>query len=163
MQDYALLSTLLYNKDIGDLDEPTLQQLETYTDSDYYTEAWAKNILTGHGWHFPPDYSRDYTPPQALIETVGAGLPNAAQAMSLLTVQPNPASDQVSFNYQVPENTEQLQLRVIDITGRTVWEQATRSTVGSLQWQVGATPRGLYLYQLWVNGKLLESGKLIVK
>jgi hypothetical protein len=163
MQDYALLANMLYNKSLDSLGAPTLQQLEAYTNSGYYSEAWAKNILAGHGWHFPPDYTRDYTPPQALIETVGVGLPNAEQAASLLTVQPNPASDQVSFNYQVHENTEALQLRVIDVTGRTVWEQTARSTTGSLQWQVGSAPGGLYLYQLWSNGELLESGKLFIK
>ena len=163
MQDYALLANMLYNKSLDSLGEPTLQQLEAYTDSGYYSEAWAKNILAGHGWHFPPDYTRDYTPPQALIDIGNTGTPSADKAVSLLRVQPNPASDQVRFDYQVPENTEQLQLRVIDITGRAVWQQAAHSTVGSLQWQIGTAPRGLYLYQLWANGELLESGKLIVK
>ena len=43
-----------------------------------------------------------------------------------------------------------------------VLDKEARSTTGSLQWQVESAPWGLYLYQLWGNGELLESGKLLV-
>jgi hypothetical protein len=73
-------------------------------------------------------------------------------------VFPNPATDQITFSW--PSVSEQLNLKIIQLTGACVTNRQIRSkeTI-SLE----DLPMGIYIYQISDKQQLLKAGKLVVE
>ncbi|MEM9024582.1 MAG: ASPIC/UnbV domain-containing protein, partial [Bacteroidota bacterium] len=94
---------------------------------------------------------------------------SAGEAVAALplkaVVSPNPFSDQVQFQVQVPAGTA-WQLTVSDVTGREVFSESMRASNGQ-PWAWAGTdqhgnpvPNGVYFYRLSSTDQVL-SGKLV--
>ncbi len=82
-----------------------------------------------------------------------------AQDPSEFGVHPNPASQQVRFEFS--DRAERI--RIFDMTGRTVQSLSVAQAKGSKQVQVNDLEKGLYLYRVEdENGRQLYSDKLQV-
>lgn len=75
---------------------------------------------------------------------------------------PNPATEQVSFSYQLPSDTPAAQLVVYNLLGQRVATQPVRTAIGELTLSVSAFPAGLYLAALEADGHRLATRKLLV-
>ena len=95
----------------------------------------------------------------ALVDTEEAPLPEAAIQ---LQAYPNPSSGPVRFRYQLPPGSRRALLRIVDISGRELWQQAVPGPEGELQWPAEVPP-GLYFYQLLAEGRPLRAGKVVLR
>ncbi len=77
---------------------------------------------------------------------------------------PNPASDVVNFQFNEASLREfqQVNLVLFDQLGKQIREENLRER-NELQLNVSSLHRGLYLYQIWADGNIAHTGKLIVK
>ncbi len=81
-------------------------------------------------------------------------LPPAAGAPTGLAAEshPNPVTgDATTFRVSGPlaDAVEEIRVRVVDLSGRTVWEDSTAG--GALSWHAGGIANGVYLYEVQVK------------
>ena len=86
-----------------------------------------------------------------------------AQMAPMLSIQPNPASTWVAFNYQVPDNTGLLQLRVRDAGGRVVHSLQAAGTVGQQVWDTRNAAPGVYSVELLREGRSIHTERLVIQ
>lgn len=68
---------------------------------------------------------------------------------NLITANPNPAKNQVVFNWNNEESAKgEIAIRVVDQNGRIVLEQNVRAEQSTLIWDCLQVPAGVYFYQL---------------
>jgi subtilisin family serine protease len=80
-----------------------------------------------------------------------------------LTVYPNPASEEVTVYYSLPQSSRQGLLKISDIVGRTLAEIPLNNSQGSVIIPVTGYSAGVYICTLTSGKTLLGSQKLIVK
>lgn len=78
-----------------------------------------------------------------------------------ISVQPNPASDFVQFNYYLPDE-ENGQLIVYDILGKVIFEKMLASGSNSIDVRTSAWAQGVYGYSLLSNGQYVKGAKLVI-
>ena len=95
--------------------------------------------------------------------------PNANMAGSWTTGQqhylkavPNPAKSQTVFHYQLPGQEESGKISIISVDGKNMGELTLRSNRGKAGWTTDGMPWGVYMYYLWVNGKKVATGRLVI-
>lgn len=97
--------------------------------------------------------------------TPAARQPNqpTLEAISILGEgHPNPATEQVSFTYQLPSATPTTYLAVYNLLGQQVATQPVPGTTGELTLLVSKLAAGLYLAVLEADGHRLATRKLLV-
>ncbi len=76
---------------------------------------------------------------------------------------PNPASHNVSFNYDLSGNTGSAELVITDLLGGEVFSTPLANEKGKLTVDVSYLNEGVYFYALRTNGKSQFTRKLIVR
>jgi len=82
------------------------------------------------------------------------------QEMEILSLYPNPAQDEIhlSFSQRLAKNTL-FSLR--DLQGRVVFTQTLREGGEDFVLEMGNLAKGMYFWEVRVEGKLLQAGKLL--
>lgn len=75
---------------------------------------------------------------------------------------PNPASTFVKINYQFPSAGDNGELKIMDLTGKTVMTYPLNGSGNTLRINVSDLTRGLYFFTIYYKGQLIKSNKLIV-
>jgi hypothetical protein len=75
-------------------------------------------------------------------------------------VYPNPASSNVTFDYNFPLMRGAGKLIVLSMTGQRVFERSIEDKRGFINWDVSMLPSGTYLYRISDAKRLLSSGKV---
>ncbi|MFL5788825.1 MAG: T9SS type A sorting domain-containing protein, partial [Flavisolibacter sp.] len=73
---------------------------------------------------------------------------------------PNPARSSTSIGYSIPTNNGSAQLQIIDNLGRTVKTIQLNSS-GKVNLNLSSLSSGTYNYSLIVDGKVVETKKLV--
>lgn len=84
-------------------------------------------------------------------EAPGLGLTESI--MSAFNLYPNPAAELV--NVKVPENLLDSQIRLMDITGKTIFSQQLTQSIATID--VNAIPAGLYVVEILKDGQSYTS------
>lgn len=77
---------------------------------------------------------------------------------------PNPFEDEITFSYQLDEDCKEgCILRILDIQGRTVFEQAlyTQDGSGTFTVNLSTYDAGTYMCALFNNQRLLQTSRLV--
>lgn len=75
---------------------------------------------------------------------------------------PNPASSFIKINYSFPSTNDYGELRIMDLTGKTVKTYPLEGSNNSLRINISDLTRGLYFCTMYYKGQLIKSNKLIV-
>ena len=76
---------------------------------------------------------------------------------------PNPATDFVTFEYEMPQFVESSELIITDITGQVVKTVQLQQEKGQELWDTRNVQNGLYFYVLKdKKGDTLTSGKISI-
>ncbi len=73
---------------------------------------------------------------------------------------PNPLNDKLFIDFTSPENIQEVRLRISDMTGKLLVNDLLIKGSGKLEYQTINWASGIYLYQIFEDGKLKTSGKL---
>jgi hypothetical protein len=66
------------------------------------------------------------------------------------------------FRYRLPEGAEAAQLVINGLDGRTLETFAIGDSAGSIVWKMANVKNGVYLFSLVVDGKRLETQRLVI-
>jgi hypothetical protein len=89
---------------------------------------------------------------------------SSVEAMQMRLPNPNPFTTQVNIPYVVGQSgTHEVRLVFTNIAGLTVDAYATTHTFGehTYTWRPAALPEGVYFVTLYVDGKKIQTSKLI--
>ncbi|MBE0650818.1 MAG: T9SS type A sorting domain-containing protein [Bacteroidales bacterium] len=75
---------------------------------------------------------------------------------------PNPASSFVKINYRFPSINDFGEVKIMDLTGKTVKTYPIEGSNNSLQINVSDLTHGLYFCTVYYKGQMIKSNKLIV-
>ena len=91
------------------------------------------------------------------------GIGEKSDQVTFSNPYPNPANQQVSFNYALPEGMAGAKLSISNILGATVREIAIVETSGTLRIPAFDLGEGIYFYTLKAGNKNLVTNKMIIK
>ena len=79
-----------------------------------------------------------------------------------ITVYPNPATDEVTIDYVLPENKEG-KITIFDMLGRARMTLDLSATSNRAKFSVVNLEKGIYIYKYIVNSKVVKTDKLTVE
>jgi subtilisin family serine protease len=94
-------------------------------------------------------------------DTTISGIANVLDSGIGLGVYPNPSEGNFYIVYQLPQAMPDATVTITDLLGKEVMQLKIVGTQGKLA--VQALPKGVYLYALVYQGRLVKPGKLIVQ
>ncbi len=87
---------------------------------------------------------------------------NDAQAVVLEQNLPNPFSEQTAINYSLPDNTFKAQMLFYNAQGKLIQStELTQKGKGTLNVFASDLSSGIYTYTLVVDGKIIETKKMV--
>ena len=98
---------------------------------------------------------------QSLIQQIDVKL-NDAQAVVLEQNVPNPFAEQTTINYSLPDNTVKAQMLFYNAEGKLIQStELTQKGKGTLNVFASDLSSGIYTYTLVVDGKIIETRKMV--
>ncbi len=89
--------------------------------------------------------------------------PSTLNATGLLQNQPNPFNQETRIEYYIPEGARDAELRIIDMQGRLIQTISLEGQgAGTTLLQAGTLASGTYSYSLFVDGKQIDSKKMVL-
>lgn len=158
LNDYRAIMQIMQGESASGLASSKVQQLLSYANNGKgISAAWAKNILTVNGYHFPP-----------LPKPLGSSERSQKEELKVqksdaYLVSPNPAKDQVRFARMDKQSISGTFIIVTDTNGRTVWQSsASTDSTNSIIWQSGKYQSGVYFYTIRDANGLIQSGRIAI-
>lgn len=93
--------------------------------------------------------------------TVGINEPVSEQ-ISISNAYPNPASDQVSFDYSLPYSVPDAGIRIHNLLGSVVKEVQLRDAAGKVTLDVNDLKDGFYFYSITANNEIIDTRRLVI-
>lgn len=75
---------------------------------------------------------------------------------------PNPIKDFVTLDYNIPANNNTAQIRISDLTGKTLKVFKLDSFSGKIRINMSSFTKGMYFLTIYYNGNLIKSNTLIL-
>jgi len=77
--------------------------------------------------------------------------------------QPNPFNDNTLIKYQVPANTTNAVVNILDMNGQIIHsERIAQSGAGQIQIKAGTIAAGTYSYSLVVDGNIVDTKRMVI-
>jgi hypothetical protein len=158
LNDYRAIMQIMQGESASGLASSKIQQLLSYANNGKgISAAWAKNILTVNGYHFPPQPKPLGSKERNQDERV------SVQKTDLYTVAPNPAKDMVKFSRMDVQSLTGTFIVVTNTDGRIVWQSpASMDSSNHVIWQTVNAPAGVYFYTIRDVKGLIQSGRISI-
>ena len=92
----------------------------------------------------------------------GMGIPDAIMAKNFIFATPNPANEEIKFNYTITPGTTG-KIIILQITGAVISETQVQGTHGSITLDSSEMKDGLYFYYLMVDRNVCSAKKLVIR
>lgn len=123
----------------------------------YNTVNGTKMILS-----FPvTNQAKVYSLPGTLTTSNMLLLDNSHGA-ALFSAFPNPSSNQITIDYKLPLGTQKGEIVISDMNGKEIKKYSVDNSFSNLVIPTNELMKGMYLYSLKGDGKILETKKIIV-
>lgn len=158
LSDFRNIMLIMQGESLASLSQAKVQQLEVYANSDKgISSAWAKNILTVKGYHFPPQPKE----PGGSGGRQGEMNDTEPSDEAGYQIWPNPAKDFVQFIRK--DDTQPIGLiQIADVSGRIIWQSAPNQDTSRIVWQTHDVHAGIYFYTIYEANGLIHSGRISV-
>lgn len=83
--------------------------------------------------------------------------------ISVSEIYPNPASDVVNIDYDMPYEVKEASVKIVNILGAVVKEQQINTRYNKMRINITDLTGGIYFYSLTINGEIYSTKKLIIR
>ncbi len=104
----------------------------------------------------------DYRIAELYDSTVGIQEVKPAIQTLTVTVQPNPAHNNVTFRYTLPDKTETARLNLYNTTGKIIYTVLLTGNTNQLQYNCSQLKAGVYYYSVSAPFGSVATGKLVI-
>jgi hypothetical protein len=168
-QDYLTVlglkqEVLASGRALNELTGEELAVLEQITQHTYAAAAGqAFNLLNLNGramhdyeFHFPT------IPTRRKAAKVANPMQRLGQLLTEVAVYPNPATDYLTFEYQLPEYVKECLVEISDFTGKKIKEVILKNSRGIYNLDTRAMAAGIYIYTIRHEGSILNTNKFSI-
>jgi len=101
----------------------------------------------------------------------GGGLPiiqlpdtngSATSTASYLAAFPNPAKDNITFKWDLPDGMEIARIAIVDLQGRAIETIRIEGQQGKLEWDTSGLNDGVYIYSIELPDGILATSRLAI-
>lgn len=78
-------------------------------------------------------------------------------------IYPNPATNFVAIDYDIPLEVNEASVRIVNLLGSVLQEQKIDASNNSLKMNIQDMRRGIYFYSITFNGEIYSTKKLIIR
>ncbi len=96
------------------------------------------------------------TTPDAIAE-------NIFNNITVSEVYPNPATNFVNIDYELPGEVNVASVKIVNLLGSIVMEQQVDTRNNNLRMNISELDGGIYFYSLFVNGEIYSTKKFVVR
>jgi hypothetical protein len=89
-----------------------------------------------------------------------ATMPKQRVTSTSMTILPNPADQYLLI--QLPTEDQNRRIRLLDTNGRSLGEWMVLPDANQQQIRTSELPAGLYLIQLWTNGRIVDTQRIVI-
>ena len=141
----------------------TIEPGQTITDffGDYEPKGVSGKSYITYTW-FDANNPNDSISLEVEFNASPAGIKDPVNG-TVLSAYPNPANDKFTVEYMLPEMTSNAVLVVSNILGAKMSETSLDEASGKVTLNTHALGNGIYFYSILVDGKMLETSKLVVR
>ncbi len=143
-----------------------LSSLETIANSSTtFASGYAKNVLEKYNIKFPIEDCEHWNGMVENIDTRG-GSENSNNDQNIiqqliLNVYPNPAKNQVNFEWDNEEG--RTQLRISDLNGKVIFKMVSTNEQTKQVWNTFNIPSGIYFYEFNSEKSQANRGRIVVQ
>ena len=161
LKEVPSLLQIIKGKKPFELNSHALKELEELARDDYgMVGNISRNILTLHGYHFPPIYSLPITKEEVARKRSSDSQENMEDKGRLF---PNPAKDKVTVQFPMQiEKQISFTCKLFDVSGTLVKTLSGASGESQL-FDIQSLTSGLYYYHFSGTNGTIQSGKLIIQ
>ena len=94
--------------------------------------------------------------------TAAAGIKQFANNYTVSNMAPNPASNNVTLNYDLKGSSQAATLKIYNMLGTAVKTVALESYNNSSKIDISSLEEGMYFYSVLVGGKAIKTSRLVV-
>ncbi|GAB4494228.1 MAG: hypothetical protein OHK0019_20020 [Saprospiraceae bacterium] len=131
-----------------------LEEIAGHTENGY-AYAIARSILTQYGKHYPPYLDLP------VGERKTKGNSETQPENKIISVYPNPADDQMVFNW--PSTQTQGRLLITNVSGKPILSIELQPEQTSMIWNTSSIVSGVYFYHFQQGAAPAQSGKAIIR
>ena len=91
-----------------------------------------------------------------------AGIKQYAPVYTVSNIAPNPASTNVSLNYDLKNSNQPATLKIYNMLGAVVKTVALETYTSNTKIDVSSLEEGMYFYSVMVGGKAIKTSRLVV-
>jgi len=88
---------------------------------------------------------------------------NILNNIYLSDIYPNPSTNYVSVNYELPSEVKIARVKIVNLLGEIVMEQQLDTRNSNMRMNISILDGGIYFYLLFINGEIFSTKKLIIK
>jgi hypothetical protein len=99
---------------------------------------------------------------QSIQQTNGLGNVPSNDNPSIEQNQPNPFSQNTIINYNIPSSSKDAVIRIETLDGQILNTFKVSNGVGQILISGGTLAAGTYFYQLYIDGKMIDSKKMVL-
>ena len=88
---------------------------------------------------------------------------NALAAKPIIGVYPNPANNSITVSYMLNDFSDNINIEIKDITGKTILSRTSNSMQASIEFNSSALRDGMYFVQVYADKKLVTSTKVVIQ
>jgi hypothetical protein len=157
--DFRVIMQIMQGEQVLSLPQTKIAQLLHFANNGTgISAAWAKNILTVRGYHFPPMpiypdgiEERSFTPSPKVQSSV----------VNPYTIAPNPARDYVMFT-RSELMSQPATIVITDINGKKVWQHSIFPNNLNWTWETTSINSGIYFYNISDTNGIVQSGRIAI-
>jgi len=101
-----------------------------------------------------------------IIDTATVGVGSAVADIFdnglILKVYPNPAQDNVTFEYSLPETVNEVVIEVKDVSGKLLNSLNITERKGKTTLNTKYFAEGIYIYSIFLDGRIIANKKLVI-
>lgn len=100
--------------------------------------------------------------PDMLIQSATGNNINVSFLQASIKAIPNPASNQTTFYFRLPEKTTKGEIIITNLFGRLIEKINVSEEIGKIQWETTNLVNDVYIYTLKADGKVIKSDRLVI-
>jgi hypothetical protein len=112
---------------------------------------------------FNADNEEDFVAMKVFFVVSPASLADLRSRLVFGNAYPNPARNQVNFDYELPSGIQSASIQIFNMLGKRVSEMQINPSMRNVSIPVHDLGEGLYFYSLVINGETSMTRKLVIQ
>jgi len=131
--------------------------------TEYTPSGFIGTSLVEYTFYNKNDEGESLTVVAKYVTTPDAIVENILNNITVSEVYPNPATNFVNIDYELPGEVSTASVKIVNLLGSVVMEQQVDTRNSNLRMNISELDGGIYFYSLFVNSEIYSTKKFVVR